>query len=218
MLSPSMPLPSPTSLVVRDPAPMLDAVLQQWGGRDDLWIFGYASLIWNPEFDYTERRLARVHGWHRALQMTSRINRGTPQVPGLVFGMLSGGSCGGVVFKIPSKHGREALSKLWQREMPTGVYDPRWLWCSTAAGRVRALAFTLPRSSPNFAGALESGAYADIFANAVGRYGSTQDYALQTYVCLRNEGIEDRALARILEAAGIDTKNLNSKLNFYLKT
>jgi glutathione-specific gamma-glutamylcyclotransferase len=195
-----IPLPA----YVRDPAPMLDAALRQWGGNTDLWIFGYASLIWRPEFDYTERRLARVHGWHRALQMTSRVNRGTPDNPGLVFAMLTGGSCLGVVFKIPQKDGREVLSKLWHREMPTGVYDPRWVTCSTDAGTVRALAFTLPRKSPNFAGALQAQQYAQIFSSAVGRYGSTRDYALQTYLCLRNERIEDKALRRILDVAGVD--------------
>lgn len=72
---------------------MLERALDEWGGQQDLWIFGYGSLIWKPDFDYAERRPAKVHGWHRALKMWSRINRGTPECPGLVFGMLSGGSC-----------------------------------------------------------------------------------------------------------------------------
>src|SRR6185369_3162035 len=45
----------------RDPAGMLERTLVEWGGHDDLWIFGYASLIWRPEFDYAERRAAKVH-------------------------------------------------------------------------------------------------------------------------------------------------------------
>ena len=71
-------LPAP----LRDPAPMLERALQEWGGHQDLWIFGYGSLIWRPDFDYAERRPAKVHGWHRALKMWSRINRGTPERPG----------------------------------------------------------------------------------------------------------------------------------------
>ena len=80
---------------VRDPAPMLARVRQEWGGQSDLWVFAYASLIWRPDFAVAEQRLARVHGWHRALQMWSRVNRGTPAYPGLVFALLSGGSCQG---------------------------------------------------------------------------------------------------------------------------
>ena len=116
---------------LRDPAPMLDRVLQEWGGHEDLWVFGYGSLIWRPDFDFAERRPARVHGWHRALKMWSRINRGTPERPGLVFGMLSGGCCQGMVFRIPIQAGRETLTQLWSREMVMAVYDPKWLLCRT---------------------------------------------------------------------------------------
>jgi cation transport protein ChaC len=61
---------------------MLQHTLAQWERQGcDLWIFGYGSLIWRPDFDHAERRDARVHGWHRALKMWSRVNRGTPECP-----------------------------------------------------------------------------------------------------------------------------------------
>ena len=72
---------------------MLQTVISQWGGQSDLWIFGYASLIWRPEFECIEQRFTTLYGYHRALKMWSRINRGTPECPGLVFGLLQGGSC-----------------------------------------------------------------------------------------------------------------------------
>src|SRR5574337_481698 len=134
---------------VRDAASMLARTLAAWGGRSDPWIFGYASLIWRPDFDFTEQRPAGVQGWHRALKMWSRVNRGTPECPGLVFGMLSGGSCRGMVFRVEQAHARQVMVNLWQREMVLGVYDPRWLACQTPQGPVRALAFTLSRNSPS---------------------------------------------------------------------
>ena len=186
---------------LRDPQPMLDRVIEEWGGHHDLWIFGYGSLIWKPEFEHSERRPARVHGWHRALKMWSRVNRGTVENPGLVFGLLSGGSCRGMVFRVPAADGLETLGRLWLREMPTGVYDPRWLDCTTPHGSVRALAFTLSRRSPNFTGELSDERYAHIFANAVGRYGSSLDYAEQTLLELRRHAIHDAALARLVKLA-----------------
>ena len=96
---------------LRDPVPMLEKALQEWGGHEDLWIFGYGSLIWKPDFEFAERRPAKVHGWHRALKMWSRINRGTPERPGLVFGLLSGGCCQGMVFRIPRRSGQEVLTR-----------------------------------------------------------------------------------------------------------
>lgn len=117
----------PPVLGERNLALMLQRIQAQWGGDKDLWVFGYASLIWRPEFDFAERRPARVHGWHRALRMWSHVNRGTDECPGLVFAMLSGGSCQGMVFRIPQRDAHAALERLWVREMPTPVYDPRWL-------------------------------------------------------------------------------------------
>ena len=61
-----------------------------------------------------------------------------------------------------------------------------------------ALAFTLSRSSPNYCGPLSDAQYAQIFKNAVGRYGSSVDYAQQTYDGLLREGIRDRALEQLL--------------------
>jgi len=183
---------------------MLDRVIEEWGGHEDLWVFGYGSLIWRPEFDHSERRPARVHGWHRALKMWSRINRGTPQNPGLVFGLLSGGSVQGMVFRIPAADGLEALGRLWLREMPTGVYDPRWLDCITPGGTVRALAFTLSRRSPNFTGELSEARYREIFASATGRYGTSIDYARQTLLELQRHAIHDAALARLVRLAAAD--------------
>ena len=70
---------------------MLQQALQHWRGAlgaQDLWIFGYASLLWRPEFSFSEQRPARVRGYHRALKMWSHVNRGTPERPGLVFALL----------------------------------------------------------------------------------------------------------------------------------
>ena len=186
---------------MRDADQMLERALVQWGGDEDLWIFGYGSLIWRPEFDFSERRSAHVHGWHRALKMWSTINRGTPQVPGLVFGMLSGGSCQGMAFRIPRNQGDTVMRKLWLREMPNAVYDPRWLPCRTPHGAVKALAFTLSRQSPQHTGELAPDEYRRIFSEAQGIYGTTLDYAQATFDELQRLGIDDKALKRLLAYA-----------------
>ena len=184
---------------LRDPRTMLERALGEWGGAEDLWIFGYGSLIWRPDFDFAEQRPARVHGWHRALKMWSRINRGTPERPGLVFGLLSGGCCRGMVFRIPQAAGAETLTKLWSREMSMAIYDPRWLVAHTPQGPVRSLAFTLSRQSPSHTGELTEEEYRAIFAQATGIYGTTHDYAHRTLEELRRHDIRDRNLERLLK-------------------
>lgn len=185
----------------RDPKRLLDHTLAAWAGRGDLWVFGYASLIWRPEFEAVEDRPATVYGWHRALAMRSRINRGTPERPGLVFALVPGGSCRGRAYRIETSRVKAELPRLWNREMPTGVYDPKWLSCRTPLGPVRGLAFTLSPKSPAHTGALPDEQIVEILREAVGRYGSTLAYLVETAQCLRGCGIRDRDIERLVALA-----------------
>jgi len=186
---------------LRDPAQLLARARTQWGGASDLWIFGYASLIWRPELQFDEHHPAVVHGWHRALRMRSRINRGTPDRPGLVFALVNGGSCRGVVYRIPRERAEAELERLWLREMPTGVYDPKWLPCRTPRGTVHALAFTLSRRSPSFVPTLSDDEMLHILRAASGRYGTTLQYLVETARCLHERGVRDREIERLVALA-----------------
>ena len=190
-----------TPTPVRDSSAMLAQVHQQWGGQSDLWIFGYASLIWRPAFEAAEHRPAWVRGWHRAFKMRSRVNRGSPEQPGLVFALVSGGMCRGMVYRIPRQQAVDELPRLWHREMPNGVYDPRWLRCQTATGEVLALGFTLSRRSPNFTGRLDDNELLHILRHAQGRYGSTLDYLVRTAEALRQHRMCDRESERLVALA-----------------
>lgn len=174
--------------------------LHHWDGRSDLWVFGYGSLIWRPEFQFLEARRARIHGYHRALCLWSRINRGTPERPGLVFGLDLGGSCTGRVFRIAGAHVPDTMRALWQREMPSAAYIPRWLDCRTDTGTVAGLVFTMDRQDAGYAPGLTIDQTIAIIRQGHGRYGACTDYVLQTASALDNAGIEDRRLRAIAGA------------------
>ena len=157
----------------------------------DLWIFAYGSLIWRPEFAFSERRLARLHDHHRSLCLWSRVNRGTPEVPGLVFGLDHGGSCSGVVFRIPGQAVPETFDALWAREMATGAYLPRWLACDTEEGMVSALAFVIDQTGVGYVPQLPEDDVVRIILRASGTYGPCIDYVLQTAEALKASGICD---------------------------
>jgi glutathione-specific gamma-glutamylcyclotransferase len=188
----------------RSAAELLKQAFRTWGGKEDLWVFGYASLIWRPEFKSDEQRQARVHGWHRALKMQSRAHRGTPDVPGLVCALMAGGCCRGMVYRIHKDRAAEELKRLWEREMPNSVYDPKWLPCQTSQGKVNALAFTLNRSSPQFVGHLPDHALLAILQTAKGGFGTSMDYLLETAQSLRGCGIRDREIERLVALVGRD--------------
>src|SRR5690606_485518 len=148
----------------------LDRFLQNWNAQEDVWVFGYGSLVWRPEFDFAEQRPALIRGYHRALCLWSRVNRGTPERPGLVFGLDVGGSCRGVVYRIPSTQVPQTLTELWKREMPTGAYIPKWLRARTPEGEVRSLVFTMDRQQESYAQGLTPQQLIEVVRSAEGSY------------------------------------------------
>lgn len=170
---------------------------------EDIWVFGYGSLVWNPIFHFRERRTATLRGYHRRFCLWSMMGRGTPENPGLVLGLDRGGVCRGVAYRIAAHHAVEELRLLWRREMVVGSYCPRWLRVDSvrhgaAAGHredIRALAFVVNREHANYAGRLPDDRVATALATAHGHIGASADYLLKTVEGLAAHGIHDRHLA-----------------------
>lgn len=175
----------------------LEEALTHWRHGEDVWVYGYGSLIWRPEFDFLERRLATLHGHHRALCLWSRVNRGTPECPGLVFGLDRGGSCRGVVYRLAGNAVPDFFPALWRREMSTGAYLPRWINCATNQGAVRALVFIMNRDNPAYIPALPEAELLAVIRRASGTYGPCTEYVIETANALRSAGIRDANLDRI---------------------
>ena len=197
----------PRRLSYEELADSLEHFLADWNGDGPLWVFGYGSLIWRPDLSFDERRPARVHGYHRRLCLWSRINRGTPQCPGLVAGLDRGGSCAGVVYRVPAAAVRGQFMQLWQREMMTNSYHPRHLDCRLEDGAiVSAVAFVVRRDAPNYAGRLDEQQILDVFhRGSCGRYGTSLEYLVNTVCALRAHGIVDPHLERLARHAGVDS-------------
>ena len=177
----------------------LDATLASWDRTSDLWLFGYGSLIWNPGLPTAEAMRSRVHGYHRGLYLWSRVNRGTPEQPGLVLALDRGGSCSGIAFRLAAAGAMPHLEALWRREMAMGSYRPAWLPCVLADGRrIAALAFVMRRDVVTYTGKLPDEVVKTVFGCANGRYGTTLDYVSRTVAALRESGMPDRALEALL--------------------
>src|SRR5579862_2681710 len=115
--------------------PTLDLDLEH--AAEDLWVFGYGSLMWRPGFDFRERIEARLTGAHRALCVYSFVHRGTPERPGLVLGLDFGGTCRGIAFRVAPAERVRTLSYLRAREQVTAVYREcvRRVWLRGDPGR-----------------------------------------------------------------------------------
>ena len=86
--------------------------------REDLWLFGYGSIIWRTGFPYIERRAARLPGYVRRYWQGSHDHRGTEDSPGRVVTLIAEdeGYCDGAAYLIAGEHCETVLHKLDYRE------------------------------------------------------------------------------------------------------
>jgi cation transport protein ChaC len=164
------------------------------------WVFAYGSLLWNPIFPIAESRGALLRGYHRRFCLWSLASRGMPDAPGLVLGLMPGGACRGVAYRLPAPAAIDELHLLWRREMVVGSYAPRWVTLATAGKPIVALAFVVRRDHPQYAGGLALARQAEVIASACGHLGSSRDYLERTRVALVSHGIVDPYLERIATA------------------
>ena len=172
-------------------------MLKDVAADEDVWIFGYGSLMWNPAFHYAERRPGRISGWHRSFCLWTPVGRGTPDNPGLVLGLDRGGSCRGVAYRIAARDRETELQLLWQREMIADGYNSRWVTVRGEAGEVRAITWVINRRGERYAGKLPMETLARTLATAGGRLGSSRDYLESTVAHLDELGIGERPLHEI---------------------
>lgn len=168
--------------------------------RDELWIFTYGSLMWDPGFRFKVAAPALLRGYHRAFCIYSSRYRGTVAAPGLVLGLDRGGACKGTVYCVAAADIPDALEALWLREMRRRVYVPRLLPVGMSGGRRMALTFLANRCHDGYAGQLELDNAAAIIAACCGERGPNVDYLVNTLRHLDELGVHDRHLHDLLAA------------------
>jgi cation transport protein ChaC len=164
---------------------------------DDLWVFGYGSLIWNPGFDWAEQVLARAPDYARSFCMWSIHHRGTPERPGLVLALDAspGSACRGVAFRVPAQRATATRAYLRERELISSAYLEAEITLDLDhGGRVAALAFVVDRGHPQYCGGLPLDRQAEVIAAAVGGRGPNPDYLWNTQSHLAALGIGDADL------------------------
>lgn len=186
------------------PADRIAALLPPPG--QDLWVFGYGSLMWHAGFDYIERQQARLYGYHRSFCVYSHRYRGTPERPGLVLGLDHGGSCHGIAFKVAAADAPGTLAYLWQREMVTGVYRPSLRRIRLPGGAITACCFVVDRRHTQYCGRLDMDQTVAILCRGHGLSGPNWEYLLNTVAHLDELGIHDAALHGLARAVTAELK------------
>lgn len=166
---------------------------------DERWVFGYGSLMWRPGFPHRERVGATLHGRHRAFCIYSVHHRGTPERPGLVLGLATGGTTRGIAYRVDEADWAETYAYLVEREQPTETYIEARRPVRLADGRrVDCLVFLSDVGHPQWAGALSVERQTELIAGAKGLSGRNVDYLRDLVGHLREDGVRDRHMERLL--------------------
>ena len=180
---------------------LLDSVKQILEGVnlvDGVWVFGYGSLMWNPDFKLVEKRTGDLKGYHRSLCLKSIVYRGTPNYHGLVFGLDIGNSCQGMVYRIAEENIYSEMQKIWEREMFAGTYIPTWVNVRTEHGSVSAVTFVINHKHKHYIPNLELEEIVERVVKAQGICGSCHEYVQNTVKSLNLLGLRDTYLEHLL--------------------
>lgn len=167
-------------------------------GQQDLWIFAYGSLMWDPALHFSEVRRATLPGFERRFCCKTTIGRGTVEQPGLVLSLHPGpGPCHGLVFRIDASLAEQESRLFWRRELLFGGYRPVWQPVATPQGEVRALVLMANPGHPSHAGEVTQEAAAAVIRSAQGDLGTNLEYFQHLVGQLGRLGIVDPQMRRL---------------------
>ncbi|GGE16975.1 hypothetical protein GCM10011360_02200 [Primorskyibacter flagellatus] len=172
------------------------------GHEGPVWVFAYGSLMWDPAILFDDVRPALLEGYSRAMCLVDRRGaRGDAQAPGLMAGLAEGGSCHGIVFRVPEALVEDETERLWRREMIAQAYRPVLAPAMTPEGPVMAVAFAADREADNIDIGLSRALQVQYIATGRGFLGTSLEYLENTLAQFDRMGIDDPDLSALLADA-----------------
>ncbi len=162
-----------------------------------MWVFGYASLLWNPGFPVARQEVATLPGWHRSFCMWSIHHRGTEAEPGLVLALdaIDDGACRGLALQVAAGEEDATLEYLRERELISSAYLEKNLDVQLHSGEtVQAVTYVIDRDHGQYCGGLSLEDQDRVIARAVGGRGPNTEYLYNTARHLAEVGLADNDL------------------------
>lgn len=179
------------------------------GDHQALWIFGYGSLVWKPDFAYSDSRVGFVRGYSRRFWQGDTFHRGSDKMPGRVVTLLEDheGCTWGVAYQVRGEQVSEALKYLNVREAVLGGYDTKEVTFypqDTPDQPLTALAYVATPQNPGYLGPAPEEVIATQILACRGFSGHNLEYLLRLadFMQLCGPQAQDEHLEAIVDAVG----------------
>ena len=144
---------------------------------EDLWVFAYGSLMWDPAFKFSEVRRAKVPDYSRRFILKEIYGgRGNREVPGLMAALDHGDGCDGLAFRIPQEIVDVETEILWRRELVAPTYIPTFVTADTGDQQRKVLTFTADHQAEQICGEISRDEQINCLINGVGILGTSLEY------------------------------------------
>uniref|UniRef100_A0A6J0TLN0 Gamma-glutamylcyclotransferase n=1 Tax=Pogona vitticeps TaxID=103695 RepID=A0A6J0TLN0_9SAUR len=92
--------------------------------KSPLWVFGYGSLVWRPDFEFTSSKVGYIRGYTRRFWQGDTFHRGSEKMPGRVVTLQEdyNGCTWGVAYELRGDQIAASLKYLDMREAVLGGY------------------------------------------------------------------------------------------------
>lgn len=160
---------------------------------EDLWLFGYGSLIWRPSFEFEARQAGHVVGWARRFWQGSTDHRGVPSAPGRVVTLIAetGARCRGAAYRIPERLRAGVIEELDRREQGGYLRREIELHLDGDSAARRAIVYVATQGNPEYLGPAPLVEIAKQVGAARGPSGSNREYVFRLARALREIGADD---------------------------
>lgn len=183
-------------------------------GKSSLWIFGYGSLVWKPDFKYRRSKVGYIQGYKRRFWHGDNFHRGNDELPGRVVTLIEDddASTWGVAFEVTGPQVEESLKYLNVREAVCGGYVTKMV-DFYAEGEsqppVQALLYIATTDNPLYLGPASAELIGCQIAMSRGKTGHNLEYLLRLAEFMRRScpHVEDSHLFSI-EAAALTVVSL----------
>ncbi len=169
---------------------------------NDIWLFGYGSIMWKTGFNFEASERCHVRGWARRFWQASTDHRGTPEFPGRVVTLIESARehCWGTAYRLPAHEATDIIEDLDYREK--GGYDRTELSLTLRSGRsIEGITYIARPHNPHYLGESSLEDIARQIRLSHGPSGSNKEYILKLHQTLEQHHIQDKhvdALAQLI--------------------